>query len=395
MQYLHVDFTSLEVNTTPPDGSTNDLPYEEWLLTFGLELLRSKKEVNTSTQAYYEVLEQNASTQEMITQLELDFDPSVLSPSAQEYGLSIFGVDIDCDKPQYDIVPKALLESAYEKNGNVTERLCANGFGREYCVVAHILTRRQVVNCSTCPIGTFKCTDGSCIRPGACCTDRQPCRTPYGNVSCISRGEVCPRTECNGTVHKCNETLLSGGVGTTELKVDLVKAKGTFPVKYRMNPDHDHLYITYEGKRIFDTGGLFAGVGDFNVTYSGSSSVISVTIYAQNEGTKWNVSIGCPFDVPQSGAGCRLLVPRNPPAHDIKSLDIDGTIVVLGDPTNRAAYVFSLKSNLEWTQDKVLRAEGGKLEEAFGSAVAVHDGIVVVGAPTGERCCVCVRQREW
>jgi hypothetical protein len=57
----------------------------------------------------------------------------------------------------------------------------------------------------------------------------------------------------------------------------------------------DQLYIDYEGKRIFDTGGLVSGSGASDVTYAGRGKLIQVTINAPNDGTVWDVSVGCPY----------------------------------------------------------------------------------------------------
>jgi hypothetical protein len=94
---------------------------------------------------------------------------------------------------------------------------------------------------------------------------------------------------------QCPSTQTSGGQGTTVLAINLLKASGTFPVSYEMYQIPDQLYITYEGTRIFDTGGLVSGSRKVNVTYSGSSTLILVTLFAPNSGTAWDISIGCPF----------------------------------------------------------------------------------------------------
>jgi hypothetical protein len=93
---------------------------------------------------------------------------------------------------------------------------------------------------------------------------------------------------------KCPTTQESGGQGTTRLVIDLLRTSGVFPVTYNMYSIPDQLYITYEGTRIFDTGGLISGSQSLEVSFSGKSQIIEVTIFAPNSGTRWDVFIGCP-----------------------------------------------------------------------------------------------------
>ena len=95
-------------------------------------------------------------------------------------------------------------------------------------------------------------------------------------------------------IAQCPSTQRSGGQGTSVLTIDLLRQSGTFPVSYQMYQIPDQLYIDYQGTRIFDTGGLVSGSARANVTFSGTSTIISVTIYAPNSGTVWDVFVGCP-----------------------------------------------------------------------------------------------------
>lgn len=101
--------------------------------------------------------------------------------------------------------------------------------------------------------------------------------------------------ETSVCIAKCPSTQESGGQGTTVLTIDLIVQNGTFPVSYQMYTIPDQLYIEYEGQRIFDTGGLVSDSGAADVTYSGTSTIIQVTINAPNSGTAWDVFVGCPY----------------------------------------------------------------------------------------------------
>jgi hypothetical protein len=92
----------------------------------------------------------------------------------------------------------------------------------------------------------------------------------------------------------CPALQTAGVSGTSSFTVDLFKTSGTFIVEYQMYGVPDQLYIDYEGTRIFDTGGLVSGSGTASVPFSGSSTLVFVTVYAPNDGTRWDVTINCP-----------------------------------------------------------------------------------------------------
>jgi hypothetical protein len=106
------------------------------------------------------------------------------------------------------------------------------------------------------------------------------------NQTAYEREPVC--------IAKCPTTQSSGGQGITNLVIDLLRSSGSFPVTYQMYTVPDQLYITYEGSRIFDTGGLVSGSRSLNVTFNGTSTIIEATINAPISGTAWDVFIGCP-----------------------------------------------------------------------------------------------------
>jgi hypothetical protein len=92
----------------------------------------------------------------------------------------------------------------------------------------------------------------------------------------------------------CDTTQQSGGQGTTRLSIDMMATSGTFPVDYEMYQIPDQLEVFYEGNVIYTTGGLVSGASSASVTFSGSTAVVEVVISAPEEGTLWDVFIGCP-----------------------------------------------------------------------------------------------------
>jgi hypothetical protein len=95
-------------------------------------------------------------------------------------------------------------------------------------------------------------------------------------------------------VAQCPTTQTSGGQGVTRLVIDLLEISGTFPVSYEMYTIPDELSIVYEGKTIYSTGGLVSGGSSVAVSYSGSTTIIEVTINAPLDNTAWDVFVGCP-----------------------------------------------------------------------------------------------------
>eukprot|EP00980_Cylindrotheca_fusiformis_P028870 scaffold22663_cov111-Cylindrotheca_fusiformis.AAC.3 len=95
-------------------------------------------------------------------------------------------------------------------------------------------------------------------------------------------------------IDTCPSTTTSGGQGVTVLRIDMERNEGTFPISYEMFQIPDQLYIVYEGTRIFDTGDLVSGSQSSQVSFSGTDTVIEVTMFAPNSGTAWDLFVGCP-----------------------------------------------------------------------------------------------------
>ena len=88
----------------------------------------------------------------------------------------------------------------------------------------------------------------------------------------------------------------------TVLNIDMLWASGIFLVTWQMYENPDRLTIEYEGKVIFDTGGLVSWAGSEDVKFGpGSSTTIKVIINAPNEGTEWDLTVNCPHLCPCGG----------------------------------------------------------------------------------------------
>ena len=105
---------------------------------------------------------------------------------------------------------------------------------------------------------------------------------------------TAPTTAPTNPIFQCDELRVSDGKGFFSFTVEMGDTAGTFPVFYEMYGVPDALTISYEGKVLFDTNGLVSGSSSFSLSFSGSTSKVEVVVTAPNQGTAWNLLIGCP-----------------------------------------------------------------------------------------------------
>ena len=108
------------------------------------------------------------------------------------------------------------------------------------------------------------------------------------------------------TLIKCDKTTKQGGNKPETFIVELGQKSGTFVFKYNMYSVPDRMLVEYEGKKKFDTGcignkhGAGKGVGSKTITYSGSSTKVTVKVLPSCEGgsTRWTFTVNCPTKPP-------------------------------------------------------------------------------------------------
>lgn len=64
---------------------------------------------------------------------------------------------------------------------------------------------------------------------------------------------------------------------------------------------------------------------------------------------------------------------------------VAGNVVVIGDPLNHIAYVFRRRSDGTWVETQKLMGADNTTVVSFGAAVAIDQGMIIVGAP-GHEC---------
>lgn len=107
-------------------------------------------------------------------------------------------------------------------------------------------------------------------------------------------------TDSNGVtftvLNQCSTQQVAGADTPETRVIDLGKNHGTFQFDYETYSQKDRITVTYEGTTLFDTGCVGAS-GTKNLTYSGSSTSVTVTVQpncAGGSGTSWNFTVYCP-----------------------------------------------------------------------------------------------------
>jgi hypothetical protein len=96
------------------------------------------------------------------------------------------------------------------------------------------------------------------------------------------------------TTQPCNTATNSGGQGVTTTSYQLGRSSGTFSFSYNAFSQPDQFDILYEGRTIFSTGGPVSGSNTVAVSYSGSSTQITVRVTGPSAGTEWEYTVSCP-----------------------------------------------------------------------------------------------------
>jgi hypothetical protein len=91
----------------------------------------------------------------------------------------------------------------------------------------------------------------------------------------------------------CNTSTVAGGNGVTTTVHDLGRTSGTFTFSYDALAQPDRFEIVYQGTTILDTG-FVSHTASHTLTYSGTSTVITVIVTGSGVGTLWSYLVSCP-----------------------------------------------------------------------------------------------------
>ena len=104
----------------------------------------------------------------------------------------------------------------------------------------------------------------------------------------------------------CDTTTKQGGNKPETFIVELGQTSGTFVFEYDMYNIPDQMIVQYDGSTLYDTGcvgnkqGAGRGKGSKSLTYSGSSTKVTVKVLPSCEGgsTQWKFTANCPTKPP-------------------------------------------------------------------------------------------------
>lgn len=127
--------------------------------------------------------------------------------------------------------------------------------------------------------------------------------TPYNDGQAVTEAwEASPSCAA-----PCPTTQTSGGKGGTTLRIDMKGRTGRFDLSYQMYSIQDSLVVRYgpdagSGDVLFTTGGLVSGGRRTTAMMpaDGTSSIVTAVVFAPEDGTLWDISIGCPENEPGS-----------------------------------------------------------------------------------------------
>lgn len=90
----------------------------------------------------------------------------------------------------------------------------------------------------------------------------------------------------------CNANTVSGGYGTTIRDFNTGRNSGSVTLRWDAYGIPDLFEVSYAGNTLFSTGTI-SGAGSHTVSYSGSSSTVSVKVVGADTGTAWEFTLSC------------------------------------------------------------------------------------------------------
>lgn len=101
-------------------------------------------------------------------------------------------------------------------------------------------------------------------------------------------------TATAGPTQPCSVGTNSGGAGVTTTVHELGRTSGTFLFTYDALTIPDRFDVQYQGATLYTTGGFVSGTGSKSITYSGTSTKVTVVVTGSTQGTAWNYVVNCP-----------------------------------------------------------------------------------------------------
>jgi hypothetical protein len=91
----------------------------------------------------------------------------------------------------------------------------------------------------------------------------------------------------------CSATTTSGGAGVTTNVHELGRTSGTFVFDWDALAIPDKFDVSYQGTLLFSTG-FVSFTGTKTLSYSGTSTKVTVVVTGSAPGTAWTYVVNCP-----------------------------------------------------------------------------------------------------
>ena len=91
----------------------------------------------------------------------------------------------------------------------------------------------------------------------------------------------------------CSATTTSGGAGVTTNVHELGRTSGTFVFNWDAFAIPDKFDVSYQGTLLFSTG-FVSLTGTKTLSYSGTSTKVTVVVTGSAPATAWNYVVNCP-----------------------------------------------------------------------------------------------------
>jgi hypothetical protein len=91
----------------------------------------------------------------------------------------------------------------------------------------------------------------------------------------------------------CNASNTSGGAGVTTTVHQLGRTSGNFVLSWDAFSIPDKFDVFYQGALLYSTG-FVSFTGTHTITYSGTSTQVTVVVTGSAPGTAWTYMVACP-----------------------------------------------------------------------------------------------------
>jgi hypothetical protein len=100
-----------------------------------------------------------------------------------------------------------------------------------------------------------------------------------------------------GPAQPCSGSTTSGGAGVTTTVHELGRTSGSFLFSWDALTIPDKFDVFYQGALVFSTG-FVSFTGTHTITYTGTSTQVTVIVTGSSPSTAWDYTVACPVPLP-------------------------------------------------------------------------------------------------